>query len=456
LLDNGFDSPAIRGVIFTYVKDVHPICGAKTYQLFRASTLSCLSFGLPASDGAGFRAARRIAGPYFDAHWSRVHYGSGRAMQRALNVLHVYSGNLFGGVERMLISLATMHASEYRSHFALCFEGKLSRALQAKGAPVTFLGPVRLRNPLSALRARRALRRLLSARGFDAVVCHSIWTHCIFAPVLTQAGRAPILYLHDIPDPNGAFYRWAWRRPPALGIANSATTAQPLAQMRSPIPVRIVHPLVDQPPSPDITAIRQLRAHWGANPEDVVILQASRFDAWKGHRNLLEALAAMHDVPGWRCWIAGAPQRPEEETYKQELMRRVESLALSQRVSFIGHRDDMDTVLAACDVYCQPNETPEPFGMVFVEAMYAGKPVVGRALGGAAEIVTPDCGILCPPGAEPLTAALRSLVGSSQIREQMSMAGPARAAKLCGPEPFRAQFSAALESVRARPRRAVR
>jgi glycosyltransferase involved in cell wall biosynthesis len=199
-----------------------------------------------------------------------------------------------------------------------------------------------------------------------------------------------------------------------------------------------------------------LRAQWGANPDDVVILQASRLDSWKGHRNLLEALGAMRDVPGWRCWIAGSPQRSEEETYKQELVRRVESLGISQRVSFIGHRDDMNLVLAACDVYCQPNETPEPFGMVFVEAMYAGKPVVGRALGGAAEIVTPDCGILCSAGAEPLTAALRSLVESRQLREQMSTAGPARAAKLCGPESFRAQFSAALESVGAWPRCSVR
>jgi glycosyltransferase involved in cell wall biosynthesis len=377
-------------------------------------------------------------------------------MQSALNVLHVYSGNLFGGVERMLISLAAMRAPEYRSHFALCFEGRLSRALQAQGAPVTLLGPVRLRNPLSALRARWALRHLLNAHAFDAVVCHSIWTYCIFAPVVTRAGRAPILYLHDIPDPNGAFYHWAWRRPPALGIANSETTARPLAQMRSPIPVRVVHPLVNQPPSPDLAAIRQLRAQWGVDPKDAVILQASRFDSWKGHRNLLEALGAMRDVPGWRCWIAGAPQRPEEETYKQELVGRVHSLGLSQRVSFIGHRDDMEAVLAACDVYCQPNETPEPFGMVFVEAMYAGKPVVGRALGGAAEIVTPDCGILCPPGAPPLTAALRRLVESRQVREQMSMAGPTRAAQLCGPERFRAQFSAALESVRASPRSAAR
>jgi glycosyltransferase involved in cell wall biosynthesis len=369
-------------------------------------------------------------------------------MPSALNVLHVYSGNLFGGVERMLISLATLNAPQCRAHFALCFEGRLSRALQAKGTTVAPLGPVRLRNPLSALRARRALRRLLSDHHFDVIVCHSIWTYCIFAPVIARTGRAPVLFLHDIPDPSNPFYRWAWRRPPALCIANSKTTAEPLLQLRPAVRTRIVHPLVNPPPAPDLEAIRQLRSQWSANPEDMVILQASRFDSWKGHKNLLNALAAMQDAPGWRCWIASEPQRPEEETYQKELVQQVEALGLSPRVSFIGHRDDMETVLAACDVYCQPNETPEPFGMVFVEAMYAGKPVVGRALGGALEIVTPECGILCPPGVRPLSAALRSLLDNSALRKQMSESGPVRASALSGPEAFREQFLAALESAR--------
>ena len=369
-------------------------------------------------------------------------------MLPARKVLHVYSGNLFGGVERMLISLTTL-APEDQAHFALCFEGRLSHALQAIGAPLTLLGPVRLRNPASALRARKALARLLGAGDFDAVVCHSIWTYCIFASVVARAGRAPILFLHDIPDPQNLFYRWAWLRPPALCIANSRATAAPLEQMRARVPVRIVHPLVNPAPPPDMDAVRQLREHWGARPDDVVILQASRFDSWKGHRNLLQALALMREVAGWCCWIAGAPQRPEEEIYKRELEQLADSLKIADRVRFIGHRDDMETTLAACDVYCQPNETPEPFGMVFVEAMYAGKPVVGRALGGALEIVTPECGTLCPPGAEALAAALRRFLEASELRQRMSEGGPARALELSGPETFRAQFRAALQSVTA-------
>lgn len=362
------------------------------------------------------------------------------------NILHVYSGNLFGGVERMLISLSALDGSAGGSHFALCFEGKLSRALQANRAPVTFLVPVRLRNPLSVLRARHALARLLRTQRFDRVVCHGIWAHCIFAPVIARAGRAPILYLHDIPEPKNLFYRWGWLHPPALCIANSATTATAVAELTPRVPVHIVHPLVRPPSPPERSAVRELRARLGVEPSELVIFQASRFEPWKGHRNLLRALGALKDVPSWRCWIAGAPQRPEEEAYKTELVRLIDSLGLAERVSFIGHRDDMDTALAASDIYCQPNETPEPFGMVFIEALYAGKPVVGLALGGTGEIITPECGILCPPGARPLANALRRLLENSTLREQMAEFGPARAAALSGPESFRARFQAALES----------
>ena len=49
---------------------------------------------------------------------------------------------------------------------------------------------------------------------------------------------------------------------------------------------------------------------------------------------------------------------------------------------------------AAADVYFQPNTGPEPFGTAFVEALYAALPVVGTNVGGAAGIVTQDCGVL--------------------------------------------------------------
>ena len=60
-----------------------------------------------------------------------------------------------------------------------------------------------------------------------------------------------------------------------------------------------------------------------------------------------------------------------------------------------GHdqRDDVPRLLAAADIFCQPNLGPEPFGIGFVEALSAGLPVITTATGGALEIVDGDCGI---------------------------------------------------------------
>ena len=65
--------------------------------------------------------------------------------------------------------------------------------------------------------------------------------------------------------------------------------------------------------------------------------------------------------------------------------------------------------MAAADVFCQPNTGPEPFGIVLVEALHAGLPVVTSGFGGAAEIVEQTCGFLTTPGDTVAVAtALRS------------------------------------------------
>jgi glycosyltransferase involved in cell wall biosynthesis len=104
--------------------------------------------------------------------------------------------------------------------------------------------------------------------------------------------------------------------------------------------------------------------------------------------------------------------------------------------------------MQAADVHCQPNSGPEPFGLAFVEALYASLPVITTDMGGAAEIVTRDCGVLVPPG-DPaaLRAALQTLVGNAGLRRALGVAGPARAAALCDPTKQLAQLFAVVEGV---------
>ena len=94
----------------------------------------------------------------------------------------------------------------------------------------------------------------------------------------------------------------------------------------------------------------------------------------------------------------GGAQRDAEIAYVDELRRRIDEAGLAERVQLLGARDDARAVIAAADIYCQPNLEPEPFGLSLVEAMYAGLPVVTSAAGGALEIVDETCGVLTAPG----------------------------------------------------------
>jgi glycosyltransferase involved in cell wall biosynthesis len=363
-----------------------------------------------------------------------------------MRILHVYSGNLFGGVERMLISLAGLRGSDFQHAFALCFEGRLATALRKADAQLSILPAARIARPLSVLRTRAALKRQMRAGNFDAVICHGIWSYCVFGPAIAQAGRRPVLFLHDAPEPKNIFYRWAWLNPPELCIANSRYVADLAAAMKPRVAVAVVHPLVPVPSAVDLERVRELKAGFAVRLQEVVILQASRLDPWKGHRKLLMALHSLRHLTGWVCWIAGAPQRPQEEDYLRELSARVDALGLTGRVQFIGHRDDMETVLGACDIYCQANETPEPFGMVFIEALFAGKPVVGSASGGTLEIVSPDCGILCGASGDELSHALARLIENAPLRTAMSACGPEHAGTVCGASRFTSSLRDALRS----------
>jgi glycosyltransferase involved in cell wall biosynthesis len=91
-------------------------------------------------------------------------------------------------------------------------------------------------------------------------------------------------------------------------------------------------------------------------------------------------------------------------------------------------------LLVAADIHCQPNTGPEPFGIAFVEALYAGLPVVTTAMGGGLEIVDESCGkLVAPDDANALSQVLRSLITNPGERTALATGGLARADQLSNP-----------------------
>jgi glycosyltransferase involved in cell wall biosynthesis len=371
-----------------------------------------------------------------------------------VKVLHLSSGNMFGGVETCLITLAQYRhlCPEMEPHFGFCFQGKVSDSLEQEGVPVHFLGSTRFSRPWSVWQARRRLLQLLKQHQFDVVICHSCWPMALFGPAI-KALRFPLVFWgHDTPSGTHWLEAQSTRILPDGIVANSKYTQSQIPILYPKPPVQVIYPPVADKHSIYTTEEITLKRTECHTPTDaVVIIQVSRLEPWKGQQLLLSALALLKDVPNWVCWIVGGAQRPQEEAYLANLRTQIDNSGIGNRVQFLGQRSDVPELLAAADIYCQPNMSPEPFGIAFIEALYANLPVITTAMGGPQEIITSDCGQLVPPeNPEILAEALRVLIQSTEVRQRLGANGKRRAQELCEPQAQLRQlseiFQQALES----------
>lgn len=212
-------------------------------------------------------------------------------------------------------------------------------------------------------------------------------------------------------------------------LANSASTARALESMGvRPARVQIVHPGVDASrfhPGQDGSAIRKRYAPNG----ETLILSVGRLQRRKGHDLALEALGRLgEESRSFRYVIVGTG---EEEDRLRSITR---ASSLSEQVRFAGQVSDRDlpSYYAACDIFLLPNRLDgtdvEGFGIVFLEAQAAGRPVIGGRSGGVPEAVAEnETGILVKgTDSEELAAVLRRLRDSPELRARLARAGRAR------------------------------
>ena len=370
-----------------------------------------------------------------------------------MRVLHVHSGNLYGGVETFLVTLAreAQLAPEMSSAFAVCFEGRFSDELTANHHEPRCLGHVRLRRPDTLWRARRTLAELLRLEKFDVAVCHQSWPYAIFGRTIRRAGLPLVFWLHTVSDGRHWLDRWARTTPPDLAVCNSRFTAGFLSRWFPVTRTEWVYCPVRLPSGQrgDSETREHIRRGFETSPDDVVMIQVGRLEALKGHDDMIAALGRIRDLPGWKYWIVGGPQRPSDQRYLRKIEAVVRQAGIGDRVTFIGERTDVPALLRAADVYCQPNTRPEAFGISFVEALAAGLPVVTTNFGGVCEIVDDTCGILTPPGdVDALADALRRVAGDAGLRTRLGAAAVARPDSLCNPTRQMKRIAEMLSSLR--------
>jgi glycosyltransferase involved in cell wall biosynthesis len=312
---------------------------------------------------------------------------------------------------------------------------------------VASLGVARLARPETILRARHAARHLIAKLTPDVVVTHLPWSRVVLGPVLRDVAGRDVHWVHGCSLRPGWLDRLAERYPPDACVYNSAFTESVCAKRYAGVPSRVVYcPVRIEAPAEPRGAIRE---RFATAADDVVIVQASRMEAWKGHFGLVDAARLLSpDIP-WLIWFAGGPQTAAQNRYYERLQMHVARSGLAMRVRFLGEIADMASMLHASDVFCQANEAAEPFGISLVEAMSAGLPVVTTDLGAAPELVTDDAGTLVgahDPGA--LARALQAYLSSPEARQVAGSRGRARALALAQPSARLSELTRFLADVR--------
>ena len=161
----------------------------------------------------------------------------------------------------------------------------------------------------------------------------------------------------------------------------------------------------------------ELQARPETDPPRLVMV--ARFEPPKDQMLLLAALARLQDREWTLEFVGGGPT-----------LERVKDAAvehgLEQRVVFPGPSRDVAGRLSRAQIFVLTSHS-EGFPRSILEAMRAGLPVVASDVGGIAEAVTPETGVLVPRGdAGALTQALGAMIGNPRLRAELGRAGRIR------------------------------
>jgi len=167
------------------------------------------------------------------------------------------------------------------------------------------------------------------------------------------------------------------------------------------------------------------RAAWGVPARVPLVGMVGRLVDWKGPDYFIEAAAIVAaGIPEARFMLVGDAIFGEK-SYVEELKAMAVAHGLRERMIFTGFRDDVEDIIAAADVLVHASVLPEPFGLVLIEAMAQGLPVVATRGGGVGEIVEDGAtGVLVPPrDAAAMADAISGLLREPARARAMGDAG---------------------------------
>jgi glycosyltransferase involved in cell wall biosynthesis len=345
-----------------------------------------------------------------------------------------FEGALHGG-GRQLIELTRALLAGGRVTPTVCVlraATALGRELQAEGLPFEFFGSAPY-SPAPLARFVRTIRRdrieVLHLTDFASSTWGRLAGIATRTPSIVQ-----IITHHSVHTPRGypkpvelAYRALAPATAKALAISGSVAefararmgfTEEQTEVLYSPLPE---HSFV----APSAERVAEVRREHGIAPGAPVVGAVSRFFPVKGIRYLIDAFpAVLRQRPDARMLLVG--RGPEDHALRSQAA----SLGIADRVIFAGFQRDSAAYAGSFDVAVVPSLV-EGFGLVAVEAMALGVPVVASRVDGLVEVITDErSGLLVPPAdSAAIAAAVLRLLAEPELRRRVADGGRAESTR---------------------------
>ena len=358
-----------------------------------------------------------------------------------IRVLHVITRLVIGGAqENTLLTVGRLDRERYEVTLAsgptTGPEGSLEDRLPAMSAFERIPGLVRRPHPVQDAAALARLYALMRRDRYQIVHTHTTKAG-ILGRMAARLARVPVVLhtphghaFHDYLDGTGSaalrrLERWLARLTDQIVCLTAAERDDHLRLgIGHPEQFEVIHSGVDverfRSARPDAAVKRR---QLGLPPTGPLVGCVARLVRVKGVHHLLEAVPRIRAaVPGATVvYVGDGPLRPELE-------RRADLLGLNGGVAFLGVRRDVAEIMPLFDLVVLPSLN-EGMGKAAVEAMAAGRPVVGSRISGIQDVVRDgETGFLVPPGdPDGLARAIIRCLANPALGRTMGRQGQAQA-----------------------------
>lgn len=380
-----------------------------------------------------------------------------------LRVLQIITNLDIGGAQEVVRTLSDyLVQNDCPTVVCTLKDGPLRKDIERLGIPVEVVGGRKysiLAFPLfvrDMLRIQRSLAEIVQRYEINVIQTHLLRMLDFLALTLRRGSEKPAVFwtvhneqfalrkdqlpgFHWLLEPKRFTHRWLYRIASRWASGFIAVSEDVGLAVRREIgpdekKVAVILNGVDTRRYPAAADRKELRSRLGFGDDACLIAVVGTLKEQKGHRYLVEAgkeiLSKRQNLHF--LFIGDGP-------LLQELNRQAAESGLTERIHFLGNRDDVPDLLAASDLFVLPSLW-EGLPMALIEAMASGMPIVATRVSGTQKaIIHEESGLLVPPG-DPgeLAGAIEVLLSRPERASAMG-----RAARLRAEKCFSAQAQAA-------------